>query len=262
MVKKPVTYKGREFASIRDAWYALFRNGTTNLVYASIVYRMKKYDLSFEEAVHMRDEPSKKKPNQAIPCTYDGVEYESLGAMAKALGINKDTIYQRYYRGKRGDELVKGFVYTDHLGNTYNTKVKMCEAYGVNYNTYNVRIARGYTVKEALTGEYDTRFTVYDHLGNRFNNESEMCGFHHVSINTYRARKRHGNTVGEALTGKINDKRRINTCFDHLGNKYINETEMCKAYGIKHSTYSCRRNKGMTVKDALTLPLFGMYKSE
>ena len=85
--------------------------------------------------------------------------------MANTLGVSKHKIYQRHHRGK---SLLEEKTYTDHLGNVYSTKSAMCEAYGITMNTFNGRIANGYTLEEALTGNYDTSWTCFDHLGNKF----------------------------------------------------------------------------------------------
>ena len=42
---------------------------------------------------------------------------------------------------------------------------------------------------------------------------------------------------------------------DHLGNEYESIVEMCKAYSINPSTYKFRISSGMTVKNALLMPL-------
>ena len=43
---------------------------------------------------------------------------------------------------------------------------------------------------------------------------------------------------------------------DFKGNEFISIKEMCDMYGINYKTYMGRRNKGMSVKEALTTPLY------
>lgn len=42
---------------------------------------------------------------------------------------------------------------------------------------------------------------------------------------------------------------------DHEGNFYDSESEMCKAYGITSQLLYYRRKSGLTLKQALTLPV-------
>ena len=42
---------------------------------------------------------------------------------------------------------------------------------------------------------------------------------------------------------------------DHLGNEYESIIEMCKAYSINPSTYKFRISSGMSIEDALLMPL-------
>lgn len=42
---------------------------------------------------------------------------------------------------------------------------------------------------------------------------------------------------------------------DHLGKIYSSLSAMCRAYGLKANTVRCRLDTGMSIKDALTLPV-------
>lgn len=44
-------------------------------------------------------------------------------------------------------------------------------------------------------------------------------------------------------------------CYDHLGNKFNSKKEMCKYYGVCHSTFKQRIEAGWALKDVLTKPI-------
>lgn len=57
-----------------------------------------------------------------------------------------------------------------------------------------------------------------------------------------------GKSLEEALT-LDSDYERV---FDHLGNSFATQVEMCRYHGISYTTFRCRKSKGWSLKDALT----------
>ena len=91
---------------------------------------------------------------------------------------------------------------------------------------------------------------VQDHLGNRFKSIREMALFHEKDPTKVAINLRKGMTPEEALFHKNN--QHYKPVKDHLGNYYINVTEMCKAYNILPATFRYRTQiKGFTLKEAL-----------
>lgn len=91
---------------------------------------------------------------------------------------------------------------------------------------------------------------VQDHLGNRFKSIREMALFHRKDPTKVAINLRKGMTPEEALFHKNN--QHYKPVKDHLGNYYINVTEMCKAYNILPATFRYRTKiKGYTIKEAL-----------
>lgn len=91
---------------------------------------------------------------------------------------------------------------------------------------------------------------VQDHLGNRFKSIREMALFHGKDPTKVATNIRKGMTPEEALFHKNN--QHYKPVKDHLGNYYINVTEMCKAYNILPATFRYRTKiKGYTIKEAL-----------
>jgi hypothetical protein len=95
--------------------------------------------------------------------------YRTLKELAKAYKLSTDTIYKRYQRGKRGDDLVplkyrKNYVHTSTeaakkveaasefiVGDRkYKNASDACRQLNIDYNTYSSRIRNGWTQEEAL----------------------------------------------------------------------------------------------------------------
>ena len=177
---------------------------------------------------------------------------------------------------------------TDHKGNSYRNVQEMCGNYGIKPATFRARMRNGFTLEEALTTAIGKlrKGQVADHLGNTYATIKEMCSFYGVNNSTYLCRIRKGYTVEEALIGKrkelvtpinsskkkknikINDmpfsskknskatsKEKKFLCFDHKGNGYHSQAEMCKAYKISLSTFKRRRAEGLSLQDSLKLPV-------
>lgn len=142
-----------------------------------------------------------------------------------------------------------GRVYTDHVGNTFDTVYQLCAYYGVSESKYHSRLNNGWTLEEALTGIRQKR-KVVDHLGNVFNSKSDMCQHYGIPLARYEARIKSGQTKEEALLG-VTDSSTW-TVEDHLGNKYLNTSQMCKHYGVRMDMFCQRKKRGWTLEEALT----------
>lgn len=91
---------------------------------------------------------------------------------------------------------------------------------------------------------------VQDHLGNRFKSIREMALFHGKDPNIVATNLRKGMSSEEALFDKKNTH--FHPVKDHLGNYYINVSEMCKTYNVLPATFRYRTKiKGLSVKEAL-----------
>lgn len=67
-------------------------------------------------------------------------------------------------------------IITDHMGNTFSSKKELCEAYGINYNTYISRERYGWPQKKIFEGKICNKSSnaITDHLGNQFASKKEM----------------------------------------------------------------------------------------
>lgn len=89
----------------------------------------------------------------------------------------------------------------DHTGKSFPSTRAMCAAWGISPVTYYKRVAKGWSLEQALTtpagGPPDR---VYDHTGRGFRSTRAMCEAWGVCLTTYRSRIDFGYTVEQALT--------------------------------------------------------------
>lgn len=95
--------------------------------------------------------------------TVEGKVYENLPSIAEEYGMTLNTIYKRYSRGCRGDDLVplkkrKSYVAPDDEANFrfyangvgYKSAADACRKLNVKYGTYRLHMSNGFTVEQAL----------------------------------------------------------------------------------------------------------------
>lgn len=139
----------------------------------------------------------------------------------------------------------------DHEGNTYSNIKEMCAHYGISQSLYSHRKSRGFTLKECLLGKIKAQ----DYKGQVFPSIKEMCAHYGISVPLYKARVQRGITGKDLFSKERLDPLPKDNITDHKGNKYSSILKMCEAYGINRSTYLQRIEKGLSVEDALTLPV-------
>ena len=84
-----------------------------------------------------------------------------------------------------------------------------------------------------------------------------MCRYWGVNASVVRNRLRAGKTLSEALTlpcGQVQRKpsSTCKPCRDHEGVEYPSLTAMCRRWRVLPATFQARRNRGMSLEDALT----------
>lgn len=146
----------------------------------------------------------------------EGKVYENLPSISKEYGITLNTIYKRYSRGCRGDDLIPlnkrksykepvkeeeyGF-YADGVG--YVTAAAACRKLGVKYVTYNSRLRAGRSVEQALgiapvVDGRVARGKTYCVNGDKKTVE-ELSQIYNVSLSTIRDRLKRGASIRQAL---------------------------------------------------------------
>ena len=235
-----------------------------NQVYSTYISRIKN-GISKEEALTKTN-----RTNIEDRTDHLGNVFDSTKEMCKYWDILDSKYYSRLYLGWSKEEALTGNRKiitnstneedrTDHLGNVFDSKTKMCKYYNVNVSTYDGRRARGATKEEALTGTMKDKIHVSeedrtDHLGNVFSTIREMCNYWGINKSCYIDRVSKGWSKEKALTQKSRKQKikDLGDCTDHLGNTFNSIREMCDYWGITDTTYHFRLKQGYTKEESLT----------
>jgi hypothetical protein len=110
-----------------------------------------------EQAVEI--EPRVKKVTSGRPVAHNGIHFTSLAEAARALGLNPATIAARVSKGYSVEDALNGNL-TGHsahrsksiefLGREYVSREELCRQFGQSWGNVQRRIARGWTMKQAL----------------------------------------------------------------------------------------------------------------
>jgi predicted DNA-binding protein YlxM (UPF0122 family)/DNA-binding Lrp family transcriptional regulator len=146
----------------------------------------------------------------------EGIEYPNLPSIAEKYGISSNTIYKRYSRGCRNDDLIpkeKRFDYIAPIreekfnffagGVGYRNAADACRKLGVKLVTYRKRLENGCSTEEAL-GISDMidgrskRGEKYELFGEDYSIE-ELSENYKVPSTTIRDRLKRGATISQAV---------------------------------------------------------------
>jgi hypothetical protein len=145
---------------------------------------------------------------------------------------------------------------TDHLGNRFESKVKMCDYWGMPRTIYFRRIRNGWTQEDALTKPIENKNAKHDHVkdhtGRKYNNINEMCSEWNISKRQYIVNIRNGCSIEEALTTVTEEYPK--TYKDHLGNEFSSINEMCRYHGVTKTTLRSRMELGWTLREVFENP--------
>lgn len=188
-----------------------------------------------------------------------GNSYDSILEMCRAYNIS-DGVYR--YRIKNGCSVrqaltapLSDYKYrldpVDHLGNTFESVIAMCNHYGITAQVFTRRIEIGWSIERALTAPIRSHSKIIkDHKGQEFNSIESMCNHYGIHKEAFNHRITHGWTLKDALEVEV---RRNTGVYDHLGHRYESIDAMCKQYEIKASTFRSRIHRGWDVERALTM---------
>ena len=143
---------------------------------------------------------------------------------------------------------------SDHLGNLYPSMASMAKAYKLLPKTLEARLARGWNLRKALTTPAQSRRTgcCADHLGQKYPDMKSMAKAYNINYGCLKSRLNRGWSIELALSiGSVPHPSTV--CYDHIGYEYPSRTAMAREYGISANTLQKRLNKGVSLKQALTL---------
>lgn len=140
---------------------------------------------------------------------------------------------------------------TDHLGNVFPSRRKMCEYWHVSVKTFKKRLDNGDSIEDALTKPLVRKHMHIDHLGNEFSSLRKMCKYWHTTPKAFNDKRAAGMSIEDSLT-----KPMAKAMYkDHLGHEFDSVAAMCKHWNINIKTFQGRRSRGMTLKEALETPI-------
>lgn len=142
---------------------------------------------------------------------------------------------------------MKKRIYQDHLGNSYSSKDALCKKYSISISSFNERIEKGYTLKEALTKPCKGKIIYTDFDGVKYTNLRIVAKKYNVSKDRISAFLKQNKTFKQALRLTIKEKERNQKAReklrykDHKGNRYTSLNKMCETYGISRQLYTHRK---------------------
>ena len=192
-----------------------------------------------------------------------GKTYPTIRDMCRAWNITEGQFDSRRSHGwtikecltiPRGARRNQGEI-TDHLGNKYPSYQAMCDAYHISDSTYQERIKRGLSQKDALTMTKAEALNkhVHDHLGQEFPSKAAMCDHWGISRQIYFGRIGMGWSLKDALeTPIVEISANSKQVTDHEGNVFDSISDLCTYWKVGRTTYNQRIKAGWSMKDALT----------
>lgn len=149
-------------------------------------------------------------------------------------------------------------VWSDHLGNEYESKDALCEAYQIKRRTFEKRLLRGMTMKEALTIPVKTSNQRNKKIKDPFKKNVYYRSYPEVAKaygqNYYTLVSRI--ELGWSLKDALLVESRKKAVEDHLGNVFETQRELCDFYGIPRQAFYKRLKNGWDIKDVLSIPFF------
>ena len=202
----------------------------------------------------------------------EGVEYPNLPSIAKAYGLKFNSVYKRYSRGCRGDNLVpkkksknykpkkkeiKYKLYVNGVG--YKSKQDACRKNNVNYVTFRKRyeeygwsLERSLSIPSGLTkgGQGIFSSTEIKVKDKTYKSIAEAARYYNLTPETVAAALKKGATINQAF--KLEIKPTENS-FNFEGKFYRDKKHFCKKFNFPYTLLRNRLNRGLSLRQALNL---------
>lgn len=230
------------------------------------VYGRLKRKLSVEDTLTL---PPNHTPT-AIACIDPlGRHFSSKNEMYAAWGTNKDEFWHRVNIKKMSPEQALMYEqpkYMDYEGKVFKSKKAMCEAHSTTTARYDYRVKHGATLEYALEPKSKNEIDVIENNNVTKKEVSELkklCEQHGMNYSTCLQRLFKGYTLDQALTmppqkhgtyerTKPRNDTTYKCCYDHLGNFFKSQRQMCEHWKVDPNTYIYRCKRGYSVEQALT----------
>lgn len=260
-------YKSIGYTSLSKLYKAHADESSVGI--ATVRKRLKE-GLRIEEALS-----NKKKKTGWYTHEVEGKVYKSLPDIAEAYGMNKNAVYKRCSRGKRGDNLVplkkrKSYVEPEKeikyklyvKGKGFKSEAKACEYFGVKFVTYRTRKYKGYSIEECLGIKENPALG-----GKRLNTGQTFHKSKEVIVNKVKyvsmadAARKHAKTPEQVLA-LMNKGRTIEQALgvsdyktfhsiEYRGKPYKNRKALAEEFGLSSSKLNGRIANGYSLGEAL-----------
>lgn len=201
----------------------------------------------------------------------EDVEYPNLPSIAKEYGMSLNSVYKRYSRGYRGDDLVpkkrrKNYVppkkevkYKFYIkGKGYKSYQDACRKNNINYITFRKRRAWGWSLERALTtpilwyrggsGISTSRAITVENK--EFESVAEASRHYGLTPENVVKALQDGSTINQAF--KLEIKPTVDS-FEFEGKFYKNRKHLCEELNFPISVLQNRLHKGLTIRKSIDL---------
>ena len=201
----------------------------------------------------------------------EGVKYPNLPSISRAYGVSENTIYKRYSRGCRGDNLIPPKklnsykkpevpqIFKFYVGSKgFKSQTAACKHYGVKVVTFRNRIRNGWTVDQAMELEpkvdsRTTKSTKYK-VDSKNLSISQLSKKHLTPVSTIRDRLSRGASIEQAIglepiaknslktQREVKKKQNTSTPINLtvFGKSYTSYKSLADEYGINATTLNQR----------------------
>lgn len=149
---------------------------------------------------------------------HKGNEFKSVSEMCRYWGVSSKLFYSRHKHCRdleyclspkkvKGDRLA-GVPVEDHLGNKFESKQDLAQAYGLTLCTLHYRMSKGWSLEDVLTKPVNSYTPVTeDHKGNKYPTFKAMCDAYGLATHVVDRRLKHFHfTLEAALTTPANER--------------------------------------------------------
>ena len=201
-----------------------------------------------------------------------GVVYPNLPSIAEEYGMSLNTVYKRYSRGCRGDELVPEKKQKNYLppkkeinykfyvnGVGYKSYQDACRRNDVNYITFRKRyfeygwsLERALAVPSGLTngnqGTFTSRSITVENK--QYNSIAAAARNYGLTPETVIASLNNGATINQAFKMEM---RPTENSFEFEGKNYRDKQHLCRELKFPYTLLCNRLRKGLTIRESIDL---------
>lgn len=250
--QREIVYEGVAYPSLTALCCA------KKVPYYAVLHRLS-VGWDFERAINTPVMPSDSS------LEYKGVRYAGIKTLARAVGMNASTLHDRLKRGWTIEEAVetplgeriktpRGTTRVSYKGKEYASVKDLCGALGVNYQTISSRLAKGWTIEQAVETPIKTPVKLTNLVveGVEYDTKQDACDAYNIPLYVVDFRIQSGMSLEDALLKPwVKWQRQSKYTYD--SKQFSSLRSLCSYAGISLSTLYNYLDKGYTLDDACQL---------